>query len=194
MANIYFIRHGQASFLKTDYDQLSDLGLAQAKALGQYWSRTGQPVDQIFSGQLKRQIQTAQAFLEGAGTYYPICTDAGFDEHHGPEIVKPYYPDKFALEQEVLESDFEAVRRNFYGTYFKLAIPWVRNELDSKLIGHLESWGAFRRRFSESFEALLDGCPRGGIFLSLLPADQSVLRLVMLLISMMRKHCSWVGR
>ena len=37
MGIIYFVRHGQASLGAQNYDQLSDLGFAQAEQLGLYF-------------------------------------------------------------------------------------------------------------------------------------------------------------
>ena len=37
MTTIYLVRHGQASFGKSNYDELSENGEAQAKLLGQYF-------------------------------------------------------------------------------------------------------------------------------------------------------------
>ncbi|VAV98863.1 hypothetical protein MNBD_ALPHA02-2245, partial [hydrothermal vent metagenome] len=38
MAEIYLIRHGQASFHSDNYDKLSDLGRLQSRYLGQYFT------------------------------------------------------------------------------------------------------------------------------------------------------------
>ena len=38
MSRLFVIRHGQASFLADDYDQLSPLGEEQGRALGAYWA------------------------------------------------------------------------------------------------------------------------------------------------------------
>ena len=39
MGIIYFVRHGQASLGAQNYDQLSDLGYAQAEQLGLYFQQ-----------------------------------------------------------------------------------------------------------------------------------------------------------
>ncbi len=39
MTTIYLIRHGQASFGKSNYDELSENGEAQATLLGQYFKQ-----------------------------------------------------------------------------------------------------------------------------------------------------------
>ncbi|PCI45804.1 MAG: histidine phosphatase family protein, partial [Alphaproteobacteria bacterium] len=38
MAEIYLVRHGQASFNTDDYDRLSDRGRQQSEYLGQYFT------------------------------------------------------------------------------------------------------------------------------------------------------------
>lgn len=64
MAEILCVRHGQASFASSDYDQLSELGLRQARLAGEYFFKSGVVFDRVYSGTLKRQIQTAEAVLE----------------------------------------------------------------------------------------------------------------------------------
>jgi len=39
MAELYLIRHGQASFGAEDYDQLSSLGKTQCELLGAFFAR-----------------------------------------------------------------------------------------------------------------------------------------------------------
>jgi broad specificity phosphatase PhoE len=51
------VRHGQASVHAEDYDQLSPLGEDQARRLGAHLA-VGEAPDAIFSGRLKRHVQT----------------------------------------------------------------------------------------------------------------------------------------
>jgi broad specificity phosphatase PhoE len=64
MPAIYLIRHGQASFGKADYDQLSERGIQQAQLLGKFW-RSCASVDRLYLGDLLRHSQTAEHFLGG---------------------------------------------------------------------------------------------------------------------------------
>ena len=48
MATIYLIRHGQASFGKANYDELSDLGQQQATRLGQALAQRMPAFDAVF--------------------------------------------------------------------------------------------------------------------------------------------------
>lgn len=177
MSRIFFVRHGQASFMKSDYDQLSPKGHDQAKHLGTYWKSTGIELDQTYSGLLKRQIETAEGCLLGMDTMMDITKLYGYDEHEGPGIVKGYYPERFHMNKEIDPSEFEQRRKEFYGTYFKLAIPWVKGELDEDKLEGIESWSSFRKRFRESFYDTLEKCPSGAniaIFTSGGPVGASV--------------------
>ena len=63
MTHITMIRHGQAnSSAKNEqaYDMLTSLGHQQAKWIGEYLVQTGVNFDKIYSGTLRRQIETAQ--------------------------------------------------------------------------------------------------------------------------------------
>lgn len=67
MGTLYLVRHGQASFGADDYDQLSPRGMAQAERLGQYWQERGHSFDAVFTGTLRRHVQT----LEGIARQLP---------------------------------------------------------------------------------------------------------------------------
>ena len=60
MAELYLIRHAQASFGTDDYDRLSDLGLRQAEVLGEFLRDNDILFDTVYCGALKRQQQTAE--------------------------------------------------------------------------------------------------------------------------------------
>ncbi|CAM4027353.1 histidine phosphatase family protein [Kibdelosporangium persicum] len=61
MPLVYLIRHGQASFGADDYDVLSPTGHSQGKHVGAELRRRGVRADQLWSGTLKRQRDTALA-------------------------------------------------------------------------------------------------------------------------------------
>lgn len=60
MAELYLIRHAQASFGTADYDRLSPLGCRQAEALGEYLRDSGIRFDAVYTGELARQRKTAE--------------------------------------------------------------------------------------------------------------------------------------
>lgn len=64
MSQITLIRHGQANSAardETGYDSLSPLGHEQSAWLGSYWDEAGEGFDRVFTGQLVRHRETAQA-------------------------------------------------------------------------------------------------------------------------------------
>ena len=75
MGTLYLIRHGQASYGEADYDKLSERGQIQARAVGRWLA--GKQLDALYSGPLRRQVQTADIALEEAAT-----TGAALPERH----------------------------------------------------------------------------------------------------------------
>lgn len=64
MAELYLIRHAQASFGTANYDRLSPLGCRQAEVLGECLRDCGIHFDAAYSGELERQKKTAEIVLE----------------------------------------------------------------------------------------------------------------------------------
>ena len=60
MSRLFIIRHGQASFLSDNYDQLSENGCSQAKFLGENLSSQDIVFDAVYCGNLVRQVDTAE--------------------------------------------------------------------------------------------------------------------------------------
>ena len=81
MPHITLVRHGQANAAAKDeggYDQLSDLGHQQARWLGEHFDMTGERFARVYSGTLKRQIDTARSM--GAERHAPLVTDPRLNE------------------------------------------------------------------------------------------------------------------
>lgn len=57
MGEVFFIRHGQASYGAENYDKLSALGHQQSEWLGQHLADTGR-FDAVISGTLTRHLET----------------------------------------------------------------------------------------------------------------------------------------
>jgi broad specificity phosphatase PhoE len=88
MGVIYVVRHGQAAFGTENYDQLTEIGFAQTRLLGAYFARRKIHFDAVFTGTLRRQIETADAILE-SHPELPVPTREivpGLDEYK-PEAI-----------------------------------------------------------------------------------------------------------
>lgn len=64
MGEVYFVRHGQASFGAVNYDKLSELGHQQAEWLGAHLAGTVGRFDHVISGDLMRHRQTLAGILK----------------------------------------------------------------------------------------------------------------------------------
>jgi len=65
MAQLYLVRHGQASFGAEDYDHLSLLGKRQSQRLGEYFGQKGLKFEAVITGTLRRHQQTFESMAEG---------------------------------------------------------------------------------------------------------------------------------
>jgi broad specificity phosphatase PhoE len=92
MAELYLIRHAQASFGSDDYDRLSPLGCRQAEVLGKFLRDCGIHFDAVYSGELKRQRQTAKSVIEGQPGDVSLATDARLNEIEIDEIFEHLVP------------------------------------------------------------------------------------------------------
>ncbi|UCC14182.1 MAG: histidine phosphatase family protein [Gammaproteobacteria bacterium] len=93
MAVIYFIRHGQASFGRKDYDQLSGVGERQARILGHHLQRVAPRLDLFCSGGLARQDHTAELTRDAMGNAAPpLTTDTAFSEYDHEALFRAYLP------------------------------------------------------------------------------------------------------
>ncbi|WP_026998721.1 histidine phosphatase family protein [Eisenibacter elegans] len=136
MTNIYLLRHGQASFLSDNYDQLSPLGEQQSEALGKYFAQKNIQPGAVWCGELVRHRQTLDAFVKGFGAALPEAQfDAVFNEHQGTEVYKAYKEELLQAEPELqarLQSHGKhdpEVRKGFLRLFFKSIHAWSQGEL-----------------------------------------------------------------
>jgi broad specificity phosphatase PhoE len=92
MSTIYVVRHGQASFGEADYDQLSTLGYRQADVVGEYLRDQGIRLDAAYSGDLKRQQETARRALACQPHPVPHTVDPRFNEVRNDEHLEYLLP------------------------------------------------------------------------------------------------------
>jgi broad specificity phosphatase PhoE len=89
---ICLVRHGQASFGAEDYDALSDLGRAQAVAVGRELARRDLRDPHLISGTLTRQRDTARLIAETARFSQPLRQDPRWNEYDHLALLARYAP------------------------------------------------------------------------------------------------------
>jgi broad specificity phosphatase PhoE len=103
MANIYLIRHAQASFGTENYDRLSALGRRQAEVLGHYLRDCEIQFDAIVSGDLERQIKTAKIASGCQAMDVPQQVDSRFNEVRLDEQLELLTPEVAKIHPEIHE-------------------------------------------------------------------------------------------
>jgi len=110
MGTLYLVRHGQASFGATDYDQLSDLGRRQCLELGRWFRRRGVVFEGVMRGTLRRHEQSLAALTEGHGELPAALPWPGLNEYDGEALVRAAHP---ALQPPTDAAAPEAYRAHF---------------------------------------------------------------------------------
>ena len=166
MSQLFVVRHGQASFMAEDYDQLSPLGEEQSRCLGEFWRRRGLDFDGVFMGPRRRHAQSWSAIGEGMEQDSMGVTDVldGFDEHQVDQLLLPLERRALPMPEGVKrlwgnarnETVPEDKKRAFQSVFKALAEEW----LDGRLRGEgVETWRQFQQRVLEALEGL---CRRVG--------------------------------
>ena len=92
MGAIYLVRHGQASFGAADYDALSPRGFEQSTVVGTELLRRNVSFNQIRSGSLARQRDTAATALKVLDTDVPVVEDPRWNEYDHLGLVPAGQP------------------------------------------------------------------------------------------------------
>lgn len=162
MGQIYLVRHGQASFGSSNYDQLSDLGVEQARLLGEWFANSHQKFNRIVTGDLKRHRQTADACISVLPKTCRVDTDwhtdAGFNEYDHHEVVVKYRPefeDPEAVKRFLASSP--RARQEWQQMFEAAMARWMGGQHDAD---YREPWPAFQRRCVGALQRLLDGADK----------------------------------
>jgi broad specificity phosphatase PhoE len=152
MGAIYLIRHGQASFGSSDYDQLSELGHRQAQVLGASLRSRVPQVDHVYCGGMRRHRETAENCLNAMGQNPIWHDDHGWAEYDHVAILAAYQP-RWA-DQVLMKNEVAAMpqSRKFFQEAFAAAVArWVAGEHDQD---YPESWDAFCVRVGAALQRL----------------------------------------
>ena len=152
MANLYLIRHGQASFGSDDYDQLSDIGARQCRLLGEWWRARGLKTGTVLCGPMRRHRQSFEQFSAGLGrdiVAFDAPRLAEFDHENVIEVHRPEFADKTALARFLAQHP--SPRQAFHEFFTHAVTRWHSGGFDHE---YNESWPQFRTRVVEAFQAM----------------------------------------
>jgi broad specificity phosphatase PhoE len=147
MPEIMLVRHAQASFGKSDYDVLSELGHEQALALGKSLAQraTARP-DKIYIGAQRRHRETLEGLAAGFGLDpSSAIVHEGLNEFSAGGLIAARYG------PEGLPVDVRGDRRLYFRALREIVLAWQRDEIDNPP----ESWRDFSSRVLSAREAML---------------------------------------
>ncbi len=156
MGAIYVVRHGQAAFGTDDYDRLTDVGFAQARLLGAHFGARRMRFDAIFTGTLRRQIETAQGILEGhpeLGADVAQERFAGLDEYLSDAIMTAHFGKAPVWDAATAKREPALVRDHFRQLREAL-LAWAEERIQP------EGMVAFSRFQSQAVAALVEARTR----------------------------------
>lgn len=156
MAHIYLIRHGQASMGLDNYDQLSDLGIEQAKYLANVLKERNLNFSSVISGSMKRQRDTAFHSLPEE-KFQNLITDNAWNEFDHEDILRKYQPryhDKIQLMQDVMNAPTPKakIQEILEGALSR----WITNENND----YKESYEVFSARIKNGLQVLKENMQR----------------------------------
>jgi broad specificity phosphatase PhoE len=164
MSRLILIRHAQASFLSPDYDQLSPLGEAQARALGEHWLNLGVELDEVIVGPRKRHTQTAAilgAVYQERGRVMPEAeAHPELDEHFVDQLLEDplegllqRHPQLRSLAEDYRKAgDADALQRRFQRLFEALCRLWQTGAQGTESI---ESWDQFQSRVESTIRTFV---------------------------------------
>jgi broad specificity phosphatase PhoE len=165
MSVLVLARHGQASFLQSDYDKLSALGEVQSRMVGSFWAEHGTRFDEVLTGPRIRQIRTAELAAESyaaTGRSLPeVRVVPEFDEYDSGGVVATLLPRIIAADKQVaaLAEQYERSKgtpeeyRGFQRMFEVIMKAWVHGEIDAP---ELVSWQEFNTGVLRALSQIVD--------------------------------------
>lgn len=159
MSEIYFVRHGQASFGEKDYDCLSPIGIRQAKLLARHMLHTKKSFDAMYCGSMVRQKSTAQELTECfSKTGFPVPdthVSPDFDEYDSFSVWDSQLP-LMLKEDPALSVTIEKAyrdRKSFQKIFEVVMFRWVSGNYDQKGVS---TWADFKKRVIKGVSKIME--------------------------------------
>ncbi|MFP6562465.1 histidine phosphatase family protein [Paraburkholderia sp. B3] len=147
MAELYLVRHGQASLGADNYDQLSTPGEQQCVWLGEHFARNGIRFDRIVSGTLRRHAQTLDAIRHALPGLPAACDiHPGLDEYDFHALFRALGDEHRSLAEAVNGNP-----RGFFKALRQVLHLWAEGALDARVP---ETWQAFQQRVADARAAI----------------------------------------
>jgi broad specificity phosphatase PhoE len=158
MSEIFMIRHGQASFGQDNYDQLSAVGVRQAKIVARYLSKVSKPFDAVYSGKMKRQLNTGEELIacyRDIRVAVPeIMPSSYFNEYDSLTVWESLIPG-IIQENPSLSKDLEQVfteKKSFQKLFEQVMDRWISGAYD---LPGSPKWSDFKKRVRQGLKDIM---------------------------------------
>jgi broad specificity phosphatase PhoE len=164
MSTLTLVRHGQAMPFQKESDILSPLGQAQSQRLGEFWARQRLTFDEVYTGPLLRQRQTAELAAgiaeQGRVPMPPPVQIQELSEYDSSGILTTLVPQladrdpEFKALVEAFERAETRRNRHFQRMFEVVVVQWLEGKIDSP---DVEPWPAFRDRVHSAIRRITEG-------------------------------------
>lgn len=164
-AELYLIRHAQASFMAEHYDRLSEIGQRQALILGHYLASYYKEFDVVWMGSLERHQKTFQGIQQSYYEQNKSLKEAillpELNEHQAAEIHQKHLPELLQKpEHSTLRKLAEEkgrhhpeLKKEFLRLFFQRTHLWAEGKIH---LEGFESFGDFKKRVQNAYHFLLE--------------------------------------
>lgn len=186
MAELWLVRHAQASFGAADYDKLSDLGHEQSRALGAALKAFGMVPDAVFIGAQRRHRETWEGINAAFGMSAAPEVLPGFNEFDFKGLLDARYAGKER------PTDLHTDRRTHFKMLRETVLEWQQDDI----ISPPERFADFSGRVREARQRAVQGGQRVMVVSSGGAIGQSVAEVMdapadaMIRLQLQIKNCS----
>ena len=146
MAELYLIRHAQASFGAANYDKLSPLGHEQSRELGRALKARGVAPTAFFVGDMVRHRETLDGILDGLGITAEPQIHTGLNEFDFTNLLDAKYEGGDGPENMHTE------RKSHFRTLRDTVLEWEQGGIPDAR----ESWTDFGARVEAARQTIMD--------------------------------------
>jgi broad specificity phosphatase PhoE len=158
MGTLYMIRHGQASFGSENYDRLSQKGVLQSRVVAEHLLQIGAAADAIYSGEMKRQTDTAAQTValhrDHGNIEHVLRIDASFNEYASQDILMSFAREITGREPLSRGGIFQEYKdkKDFQTVFEKILSGWATGKYTKE---GLVTWEEFSGRVWGGIENII---------------------------------------
>ncbi|NMP30335.1 histidine phosphatase family protein [Thalassotalea sp. M1531] len=160
MSMIYLIRHGQASFGKQNYDDLSTLGQMQGQVLGENFNSKNIVPSKFFAGEMVRHKQTFEQTCNALLEKQPQAEFSSLWNEFDHQQVLAAFDERFSCPEQMLLVFKEQGYGDqmFIQVFHQALMRWMSADYPDD---YDESWQSFKQRVASALDKVIGATQKG---------------------------------